>query len=136
MNSILIFILALKTIQIELGGHQLTVEVASQPHERNEGLKNRRHLPENHGMLFVFEEPEILSFWMKDTFIPLSIGYFDQERILIEILDMSPQTKKNQPLPLYQSRAPALYALEMPLHWYQEKQIRPGMKFSFQEASD
>ncbi|MFO8065538.1 MAG: DUF192 domain-containing protein, partial [Spirochaetia bacterium] len=60
----------LPTAQIRLGGHDMTVEVAATPESRREGLMNRDSLEEDRGMLFVFENADYRSFWMKDTSIP------------------------------------------------------------------
>jgi len=130
-------ILDARTARIELGGQVVIAEIADRPDRRADGLKSRKHLLENHGMLFIFDNPNIQSFWMKDTLLPLSIAFFDAERILINTADMPlPLPSANAPLGLYRSLAPALYALEMPLHWFKKHGIRPGMKFSFQEPPE
>jgi len=128
MFATLLCFLALQTAKIELGSQIIAVEIAETDQERAQGLKGRRHLPESHGMLFVFDEEQIVSFWMKETLLPLSIAFFDKEHVLFQVADMPPQE-----LTAYQSRAPALYALEMPLHWFRDHKIISGMKFSFYE---
>ncbi|MBI3508420.1 MAG: DUF192 domain-containing protein [Chlamydiia bacterium] len=130
----LLFFLAIHMAHLEIGGNSLVVEVAQQEQERSDGLKHRHHLPDGHGMLFVFDSPCILSFWMQETQIPLSIAFFDEHQVLVHMLDME-VVPKGKPTRLYQSPSPALYALEVPLHWFKEHQIFPGMKFSFQDAS-
>jgi len=72
-------------------------------------------------MLFVFEQPEPLAFWMKNTYIPLSIAFIDVNGIILNIEDMAPQTEST-----HQSRGAALYALEMRKGWFAERTIRPG----------
>lgn len=123
----------LSTAQIELGGKIATVEIADSPETRSKGLMGRTLLPEDSGMLFVFEESEILSFWMKDTLIPLSIGFFDEEQRLIHTLEMDPPTSPF--CPSYKSKAAARYALEMPQKWFSKNKIQPDMKFSFHDPS-
>ena len=135
MKLILLFILALRTSHLEIGGKSLTVEIAETAESLSDGLKGRKHLPTDHGMLFIFKTPGILSFWMKDTLVPLSIGFFDQDRILINIEDMFPPIPGEKSLPLFKSRASAKYALEVPLNWYRDHEVFPGMKFSFQDHS-
>lgn len=73
---------------------------------------------------------------MKDTLIPLSIGFFDETKKLIEIFDMPVPQLGAKTLPLFMSSRPAVYALEMPKSWFQENNIRPGMKFSFLDRRD
>jgi len=96
----------------------------------------RKTLPPNTGMLFVFDTPQRLSFWMKDTPIPLSIAFFDEERKLIETLDMEVSPDQKQPTPSYWSSEPALYALEVSKDWFREKGIEPGEEFSFLDLLD
>lgn len=88
----------------------------------------RKNLNENEGMLFVFPKKEILHFWMKNTLIPLSIGFFDENQKLIEILDME---LPSQSLKTYKSQLPSLYALEVPQGWFHDRKITLGMKFCF-----
>ena len=90
----------------------------------------RSHLPEGKGMLFVFEKADILSFWMKNTLIPLSIAFFDENQELLNIEDMVP-VQKGKLLSSFKSKAPARYALEVPQGWFKKHKIVPGMKFSF-----
>lgn len=136
MHSLFLFLMTLcPTHQLELGGSKIIVEIADTEKSLREGLKGRNHLPEGHGMLFVFETPRILSFWMKDTLIPLSIGFFDENQVLLQIADMFPPENQEEPLPQFSSKAPAQYALEVPLDWFRNHQVFPGMKFSFQDRS-
>lgn len=116
---------------LSIGEHTLEVEIADTPEARNKGLMGRTELPQDSGMLFVFDTAEPLSFWMKNTLIPLSIGFFDEKKRLIETLDMQVHSNKTQPLTTYRSSKPALYALEVPLNWFREKRIRKGVEFSF-----
>ena len=127
---------ALQTCQIDLGEHILIVEVADTAASQSKGLMDRDHLEEGKGMLFVFKTPSILSFWMKNTKIPLSIGFFDETKQLIETFDMTPPPLNAKRLPSFQSSKEASYALEVPQSWFQTHNIRPGMKFSFHDPSN
>ena len=109
----------------------LDVEVAETQEQHNYGLMNRDHLPENLGMMFVFKESEIRSFWMKNTFIDLSIGYFDQNKVLFQVLDMKATTILQKDFPSYVSRGPAQYALEVPKGWFNKHGVKVGDKFSW-----
>lgn len=58
---------------IKVGRVIVWAELVQTPKEQEQGLMFREHLPENHGMLFVYPYPQVLSFWMRNTFIPLDI---------------------------------------------------------------
>ena len=124
-----ILITSLSALQIEIGGAVIDVEVADTPEAMRIGLSGRNALPEGTGMLFVYKKPEILSFWMKDTLIPLSIGFFDANRVLLQIENMSCVPIQAEKLPIYKSERPALYALEVPQGWFTRHAIKPGMRF-------
>ncbi len=115
---------------IKVGRETLMVEIARTPLEHERGLSFRKTLEWGRGMLFIFDKEQQLSFWMKNTFIPLSIGFFDKNKKLLNILDMTPvkQVGKNKSLRLYKSKGPALYALEVPQGWFKKKSLRPGAR--------
>jgi uncharacterized membrane protein (UPF0127 family) len=106
---------------LAIGKHKLIAEVAATAEQRSTGLMNRFSLRPDHGMLFVFEQPERLAFWMKNTFIPLSIAFIATDGRIVNIEDMTPQTETS-----HWSRAPALYALEMRKGWFAERGITEG----------
>ncbi|MDV6237476.1 DUF192 domain-containing protein [Leptospira ellisii] len=106
-------------ITIYVDDHPLLVEVVNTPADRAKGLMYRKHLAENEGMLFVFPEPDYLSFWMKNTWIPLSIAYFNADRRITDLHDMKP----NQTSELYHSSEKALYALETNQGWFAKRNI-------------
>ena len=74
-------------------------------------------------MLFVFKEPRPQAFWMKNTYVPLSIAFIDGDGRIINIEDMAPQTENTHP-----SHGPALYALEMKKGWFADRNIAPGAR--------
>jgi uncharacterized protein len=103
-------------------GLSLAVEVARYPVERNQGLMYRRSMAPDSGMLFVFEEPETLRFWMKNTLIPLSIAFVNLDSIITDILEMAP----GDTVTPYTSTGAALYAVEMNSGWFLSHGIKPG----------
>ena len=115
--------------KITSGKVNLDVEVAETQEQHNYGLMNRNKMPENLGMIFVFDTNEVRSFWMKNTFIDLSIGYFDQNKVLFQILDMKATSLMQQDFPSYVSSGPARFALEVPKGWFQKHGIKIGDKF-------
>lgn len=114
-------------IPLYIKGKEIRVEVAKTPEERAVGLMGRKHLGGEEGMLFIFEEEGYHSFWMKDTFIPLSIAFIDREGRIVKITDMKPLTLTSHPPP-----KPILYALEMNQGWFSKNGIKVGdvMRFS------
>jgi uncharacterized protein len=106
---------------LTIGDHKLSVEMASTPGTRETGLMNRFSLQPDHGMLFVFEAPQPLAFWMKDTYIPLSIAFVDRNGRILNIEDMRPQDEAT-----HWSKGQALYAIEMRQGWFAAKGIAAG----------
>jgi uncharacterized membrane protein (UPF0127 family) len=96
-------------------------EIARSDAERETGLMFRESLADGEGMLFVFEKDQTLSFWMKDTLVPLSIAYISYNGRILEIHDMKPRDLA----PVRSSRS-ARYALEVPQGWFGRAGIKPG----------
>jgi uncharacterized membrane protein (UPF0127 family) len=111
----------LPTRTLSIRGQQLVVEVASTSESRSTGLMNRFSLRTDHGMLFVFEAPQPLAFYMKNTYVPLSIAFVDQRGRIINIEDMRPLDEST-----HWSKGPALYAIEMQQGWFAAKGIAAG----------
>ncbi len=100
---------------------EVPVEVADTEEERQMGLMGRDALAEDAGMLFVFDAEQQLSFWMKDTLIPLSIAYIDSEGRIVDIQDMQPLDETP-----HLSAAPAQYALEVNQGFFGARGIQVG----------
>ena len=100
----------------------LQVELADTPDKRSSGLMFRRILGENEGMLFIFDESESRSFWMRNTYIPLSIAYISDRGVINEIYQMKPLDDSI----IYSSKKPARYALEMKQGWFRRNNITSG----------
>jgi uncharacterized membrane protein (UPF0127 family) len=116
----------LRNLTIETPGGEeveVRVEIADTDPERARGLMGRTALAEDRGMLFVFEEEQELSFWMKDTLIPLSIAYMDSEGRIVDIQDM--KALDDDP-PHYASVEPAQYALEVNKGFFEERGVEVG----------
>ncbi len=111
----------LQKIPLYIKGKEIQVEVAKTPEERAMGLMGRKHLGHEEGMLFIFEEEGYHSFWMKNTFIPLSIAFIDRAGQIIHIVDMKPLT-----LTSHRPPRPILYALEMNQGWFSKNRIKVG----------
>lgn len=70
---------------IKIGSKRYKVKVAEDPKDQEDGLQNVSELPENEGMLFIFDKPQEVDFWMKDTEIPLDIVFIDEELTVISV---------------------------------------------------
>ena len=112
--------------KIQVGKKTVTVEIADNADLREHGLMFRDKLAENTGMLFIFDSEQSLNFWMKNTLIPLSIGFFDENKKLIDIQEMVPAVMGDQDPKHYPSSGPAMYALEMPKGWFEHNKISRG----------
>ena len=119
-----------------LDGHHLIAEIADTPELLEKGLMGRPYLDKDHGMLFVFKKPQILYFWMKNTLIPLSIGFFDESKQLTEILDMPLHESNHDRAPIFKSKHLSCYALEVPAGWFDDNKVYPGAKFSFHDQKN
>lgn len=111
----------LPVVWLEVGSHRISAEVAAAPAARARGLMFRESLPPDHGMLFIFEQEQVLHFWMRNTVIPLSIAYVDARGRIVRIADLEPLDERR-----VSSLAPARYALEMRRGWFQDRGVREG----------
>ena len=108
-------------VTVKVGSTEFTVEVARTPAQHERGLMHRRALGSREGMLFVFEADQRLTFWMKDTLVPLSIAFLSQDGRILQIEDMEPLSLK-----AVRSRLSARYALELPRGAFAEAGAREG----------
>ncbi|MEK6622871.1 MAG: DUF192 domain-containing protein, partial [Planctomycetota bacterium] len=102
-----------KTAFIDIDGLDLSVELAVTPEEQMAGLMNRDALGSDDGMLFIFPQEQILSFWMKNTLIPLSIAFIKIDGRIVQIESMKPYS-----LDSHFSHEKVKYALEMNDGWF------------------
>jgi uncharacterized membrane protein (UPF0127 family) len=99
----------------------VSVEIASTDAQRQQGLMGRTTLAEDAGMLFVFDQEQQLSFWMKDTLIPLSIAFINGEGRIVDIQDMQPLDETD-----HLSAEPAQYALEVNQDFFEGRGVMVG----------
>jgi uncharacterized protein len=115
--------------KLKIADKTITVELAKTPAQQQQGLMYRKSLAKDFGMLFIFSNEDYRAFWMKNTWIDLSIGYFDRNRILKEVIDMKATTTLELNPPTYPSKHKAQYALEMTKGWFEKNKIKIGDKF-------
>lgn len=112
---------------LTLNGQKIIAEIAASPADRQQGLMFRQTMPAMHGMLFVFEQTAQHCFWMKNTPLPLTIGFFDDKGVLINTVDMAPFDES-----AHCPTKPARYALEMNQGWFAKYRIQSGSKLTGQ----
>ena len=112
-------------IELSAGMHRIEAEVAADPDGRAKGLMFRESMPPSHGMLFVFNQMATHCMWMRNTLLPLSVAFLDEEGRIINIADMKPQTETN-----HCAAKPARFALEMNAGWFSRRAVNAGMRVS------
>ena len=118
--------LAAGTVRIGASGGEsveVEVEIADDTPEQTRGLMERTALGEDRGMLFVYPDEEVRSFWMKNTLIPLSIAFIASDGSIVDLQDMKPL---DDDPPHYVSAEPARYALEVNKGYFEEHGIKVG----------
>ena len=114
----------LPTVTLSNGLHVIRAEVAITPEQQAAGLMFRRELGANEGMLFVNEVPGVRCFWMRNTYIPLSIAFIADDGTIVNIVDMKPLDERSRNC----SAAPVRFALEMNQGWFAKRGIQAGTK--------
>ena len=113
----------LPVVELTAGMHIIRAEVAADFGTRAQGLMFRKSLGRNAGMLFIFDESAVHCMWMKNTYIPLSVAFIDEDGAVLNIADMQPHSERS-----HCAAKPARYALEMNRGWFAERGIKPGTK--------
>lgn len=115
----------LQRVALGAGMHRIDAQVALTPEQRQIGLMWRKSMPAHEGMLFIFEQPSQQCFWMKNTLIPLTAAFVDDDGTIVNLVDMKPQTTDS-----HCSAKPVRYVLEMNKGWFAKKGIQAGSKLT------
>jgi len=115
----------LPRVTLAAGMHQIDVQVAASFDQRMTGLMFRKEMPQHEGMLFVFDQPTVQCFWMKNTYLPLTAAFVADDGTIVNLADMKPLTEAS-----HCSAKPVRFVLEMNQGWFAKKGIKPGMKLS------
>ncbi len=115
--------LGLARTQLTAGMHRLDVQLAQTPEQRQIGLMWRKNMPVHEGMLFVFEQATTQCFWMRNTLIPLTAAFVEDDGTIVNLADMQPQKDDS-----HCSSKPVRFVLEMNQGWFAKRQIKPGYK--------
>lgn len=113
----------LQRTQLSAGMHLLDVQLALTPEQRQIGLMWRKDMPQHEGMLFVFEQPASQCFWMRNTLLPLTAAFVDDDGTIVNLADMKPQNDDT-----HCSMKPVRFVLEMNQGWFAKRNIKAGYK--------
>jgi uncharacterized membrane protein (UPF0127 family) len=119
--------MTLPRVKLSAGMHLIDAQVAQNTDQRSTGLMFRKEMPQHEGMLFVFEQPSMQCFWMKNTLLPLTAAFVSDDGTIVNLVDMKPQT-----LDSHCSLKPVRYVLEMNQGWFAKKGIKAGTKLAGQ----
>jgi len=115
---------------VRVGEATVSVVLALTGPEQQKGLMYRGSLPINRGMLFIYKRPARMGFWMKNTSIPLSIGFFNAQGVLREIHPLHP----NDLTTVESDSNQIQYALEVNRGWFQDNKIHIGDKIKIKDV--
>ena len=108
-------------LDLRVGDARLKAEYARTPDERERGLMERTEMPADHGMLFRFDDFRRHCLWMKNTPLPLSAAFMDEQGRIVDVIDLEPLSKA-----IRCSSEPARYALEVNQGWFERNGIEVG----------
>ncbi len=115
--------LNLQRVQLSAGMHLIDAQVALTPEQRQIGLMFRKDMPQQEGMLFVFEQAAKQCFWMKNTPLALTAAFVADDGTIVNLADMKPLTTD-----AHCSARPVRYVLEMNQGWFAKRGIKAGIK--------
>jgi uncharacterized membrane protein (UPF0127 family) len=113
----------LPRVKLSAGMHLIDAQVAQTSDQRTIGLMFRKDMPQHEGMLFVFEQPSGLCFWMKNTVLPLTAAFVADDGTIVNLADMKPQTTDS-----HCALKPVRYVLEMNQGWFAKRGFKAGSK--------
>ncbi len=115
--------LDLPRVRLTAGMYQIDAQVAQSLEQRSIGLMWRREMPQHEGMLFIFEQPAVHCFWMKNTLLPLTAAFIDDTGTIVNLADMKPQSTES-----HCAAQPVRFVLEMNQGWFARKGLKAGTR--------
>ena len=112
-------------VTMQAGMYRIDAQVAMNERQREIGLMFRNEMPQPEGMLFVFEQPAVQCFWMKNTILPLTAAFVAEDGRIVNLADMKPQTTDS-----HCSTEPVRFVLEMNQGWFARNGIKAGFKLT------
>lgn len=117
--------LHLPRVTLTAGLHLIQAQVAATDGQRATGLMYRQEMPVNEGMLFIFEEPAIQCFWMRNTLLPLTAAFIGDDGSIVNLADMQPLNDRS-----HCSARPVRFVLEMNQGWFAKRGLKAGSKLA------
>ncbi len=115
--------LHLPRVTLTAGLHLIQAQVAATDGQRATGLMYRRDMPVNEGMLFIFEQPAIQCFWMRNTLLPLTAAFIADDGSIVNLADMQPLNDRS-----HCSARPVRFVLEMNQGSFAKRGLKAGSK--------
>ncbi len=115
----------LQRANLSAGMHLIQVQLAQNFEQRQIGLMWRKEMPQNEGMLFIFEQPSVQCFWMRNTLLPLTAAFVADDGTIVNLIDMKPMSDDS-----HCSTKPVRFVLEMNLAWFAKRNIQAGFKLT------
>ena len=115
----------LQRTTLNAGMHLIQVQLAQDFEQRQIGLMWRKEMPQNEGMLFVFDQPAVQCFWMRNTLLPLTAAFVSDDGSIVNLADMKPLNDDS-----HCSKKPVRFVLEMNQGWFAKRNIQAGFKLS------
>jgi uncharacterized membrane protein (UPF0127 family) len=109
--------------RLNAGMHQIDAQVAQSNEQRQIGLMHRKEMPQHEGMLFIFEQPRVQCFWMRNTLIPLTAAFVADDGTIVNLVDMQPLSEQS-----HCSEKPVRYVLEMNQGWFAKRRLTAGFR--------
>ena len=110
---------------LSAGMHLIQVQLAQNFEQRQIGLMWRKEMPQNEGMLFIFEQPAEQCFWMRNTLLPLTAAFVADDGTIVNLVDMKPMSDDS-----HCSKKPVRFVLEMNQAWFAKRNIQAGFKLT------
>lgn len=117
--------LDLPRVTLGAGMYRIDAQLATEPEQRQIGLMFRAEMPQHEGMLFVFDEPAVQCFWMKNTLLPLTAAFVADDGSIVNLADMQPRTTDS-----HCSAKPVRFVLEMHQGWFARRAIKAGFRLT------
>lgn len=117
--------LNLPRVVLNAGMYRIDAQVAASATQRQIGLMFRREMPTHEGMLFIFEQPAVQCFWMKNTLLALTAAFLADDGSIVNVADMQPQSEQS-----HCSAQPVRYVLEMHQGWFAKRGLAAGSRLS------